>query len=242
MITHPHICLWSPILTLPTLIALLGLLPLLSSFHCIWIWYWSWSHSILHGESLACVFGFTYIPKPPKHYWLHVSRLIFGFVSSHTVQFNFLLDSWCWVYVFGLVFPHTSWPFHWPPGLTFLEQTPNMQIDLHQHSHFGANHRHRIHHHRDHWCWVHDRPSQSEGRIRIVRKQICVLSELWCSVQNQNVFLQKFQGNLTIITLSLSEETIMKEANLLYQHEREGWHAQEPNLCKLICAITHSLY
>ena len=144
------------------------------------------------------------------------------------------MDS-CWVYVFGLVFPHTPWPFHWPPELTFLEQPPNMQIDLH-HSHFGSNHR-CIHHHLDHWCWVHNIPvNQKEAQ------SLPGLSESrYVLLISQHVLLQKLQANIIIITLSLPEETIMKEANVLYQHEREGWRAQEPNLCKLIRAITNYL-
>ena len=31
----------------------------------------------------------------------------------------------------------------------------------------------------------------------------------------------------------VSERTIMKERNLLYHHEKEGWHAQEPNFLQI---------
>ena len=50
---------------------------------------------------------------------------------------------------------------------------------------------------------------------------------------------QNQKANHIFVVLSWLELVIKNEPNLPYHHDKEGWRAQEPNLCKLICTITH---
>ena len=118
-----------------------------------------------------------------------------------------------------------SWPFlvrHWPQ-LTFLEQTPNMQIDLHQ---LRFNH-HSIRQHPDQkCCWVQIIISRSlsEQRPIIWLKPICCIRRQFDQIAE---------------CIWLFVQTKCKMSNLPHQRDEEGWQAQKPNICKLIHTINN---